>query len=267
MLDSVTRLRRLVALDNETGPYVAEMLEDNAERFAELRWLDLFGSDSAAGRPGDEELIAFVTCKHLANLEHLDFGCNRAGDESIQALANSPHMGRLRSLDLCSNAVGVEGWDLIARSRSLKNLRHLDLSYAWPTQPGDLGLQRLMRGRVFRQLKYLAIDSSGVTEDGVARLARSKVVSGLRALSIGGLSREAPLTAAAVRALAGSTRLTGLRWLSLPEVLVTDAEAHLLAKSSGLRGLRELNVSGRRLSDEGKAVLRERFGEGLTLPE
>ncbi len=259
------RLRRLVATQNETGPAVAEVAD---VELPELRWLDLYNSNSAAGRPDDDAFISLVTCPHFAWLEYLNYGTNNAADEGTEALAGSPVMKRLRSLCLCGNYVGREGWAALGKSRTLESLRHLDLS--WPMceeKPGDEGLAALLKGPLGRRLSYLKIDSAGITDDGIRRLGRTKGVAGLRSLIVGGGEytggeRHPVLTAASVPALGGSPHLKGLRRLSLPMVPAGDEEAAMLA---AMPNLTELAIDGEGMTAAGNRLLQERFGDGLTL--
>src|SRR5262249_38080228 len=95
----LTNLRRLVA-NNEIGPDVAEVA---SAKFTQLRWLDLYVSNAAGRRPGDDDFIAIITCPHLAQLEYFNYGSSNATVVGVAALASSPSMGRLRSLCLSSN--------------------------------------------------------------------------------------------------------------------------------------------------------------------
>jgi uncharacterized protein (TIGR02996 family) len=262
-------VRRIVATNNESGGAVVAVARDH---FSRLRWLDLYDSDSASGEPGDEEFIDIVTCAPLSNLEYLNFGMNEVGDEGLAALASSPTMSRLRSLGLGSNSIGRAGWEALAKSRTVDNLRHLDLSSSrLDDRPGDAGLAVLLASPLFRRLRHLEIDSSGISDEGIARLARSPTVANLRSLIVGGTGAWTNgvfpplLTAASVRSLAESSHLGGLHRLSLPAVPLGDEEAVLLAQSSGLSGLRELGASDKALGARGKRALRERFGDGLRL--
>jgi len=143
----LTRLRRLVTINNEVGPAVG-MVAD--ARFANLRWLDLGGSNSAYGRPADAGFVAIVTSPHLARLEYFDFTANEVGDEGVAALAASPTMARLRSLGLAGNWISPAGLRALSHSAALTSLRHLDLS--WSThehKPDDAALVALLESPLF----------------------------------------------------------------------------------------------------------------------
>jgi hypothetical protein len=244
------------------------------ERFARLRWLDLYDGNSASGRPGDDDFIDIVTSPHLARLEHLDYGTNDASDEGVAALASSPTMTRLRSLNLCANHVSPAGLRALAHSPTLSGLRHLDLSSCMGTTPLDDGaFADLLSSPLFARLTALDFSHNAVREAGVARLAATPAARGLRALVLGGRRYEGgswsrPLSTASVRALAESPHLARLRRLELPSVFLDDEAALLLARSRRLRGLRELVVeAGPGLTEAGRKALVDRFGAGVNIEE
>jgi uncharacterized protein (TIGR02996 family) len=268
----LTRLRRLVATDNEVGPGVGLVAD---ERFSHLRWLDLYNSDSASGRPGNRGLIPIVTSPHLANLEYFNYGFNEATDKGVEVLASSPTMIHLRSLGLAGNGLSGEAVRALARSTTLTSLQHLDLSHSLMRNPiGDSDLAVLLKSPLFARLSYLNLCGSAISDTGVRRLSRCPAAAGLRVLVLGGSYRiddtwrnyRISLTAESVRALARSRFLGRLRRLELPLVPVDDKAAELLARSPGLEGLRELVVEANPiLTEAGQAALQARFGDGLEI--
>jgi uncharacterized protein (TIGR02996 family) len=267
-------LRRLVASNNEVGPGVNLVA---GPRFAHLRWLDLYDSDSASGRPGNRGLIEIATSPHLARLEHLNYGGNYAGDEGLAALASSPTMTRLRSLCLSTGWITRAGIEALARSTTLASLRHLDLSGPLSDhRPDDAALAVLLESPLFARLGFLDLTSNEISDEGVRRLAHSESAAGLRALVLGGTryvrTRGRPavfqplLSADSVTALAEAPCLAGLRRLCLPSVPMDDDAAQRLARSRRLMGLRELVVdAGPGLTAKGREALRARFGAGLMI--
>jgi hypothetical protein len=270
----LTNLRRLVASSNEVGPGVALVA---GPRFAQLRWLDLYNSDSASGEPGDPDLIDIVTSPHLAQLESLDYGLNDASDEGLKALASSPTMSRLRSLGLGSSYFTKAGIAALAHSSTLTSLRHLDLAWVRGDGLDDTGLAVLLESSLFAQLTFLDLSyNEEISDEGVGRLGRTKAAAGLRALVLGGwrlvenrngaLEHQSILSADSVSALAEAPCLAGLRRLCLPDVPLDDDAAQRLARSRRLMGLRELVVDdGPGLTAKGRETLGARFGAGLMI--
>jgi uncharacterized protein (TIGR02996 family) len=265
----LTRLRRLVARSNECGEGVRAVLDP---RFASLRWLDLYSSESASGAPIDA-FTDIVTAPYFAQLEHLDYGLNRLGDEQLAALVGSSTMGRLRSLGLCSsNYITAAGLRSLSHSLAVPALRHLDLRSC---DLDDVGLAVLLESPLFARLSFLDFSCNHISDEGVSLLAGKPEVAGLRALVLGGtcLDRTATgfedrqvLSGASVQALAESPYLGGVRRLALPDVRLDDELAERLARSRGLKGLQELTVdAGPGLTDKGRAVLQDRFGAGLEI--
>jgi uncharacterized protein (TIGR02996 family) len=261
----LTNLRRLVAVDNEIGPGVAEVARPN---FTQLRWLDLYSSNSAGGRPDDDDFIAIVTSPHLAQLEYINYGSNNASDAGVAVLASSPTMSRLRSLSLSSNDISAEGLRMLALSTSLTSLQHLDLSSCCVNDsPDDSALAVLLESPLFVQLTYLNLRSNRVSDEGVACLARTPAAKHLRTLVIGGQGfgqTEPALSGASVRSLGVSPHLTGLRSLALRQLPLDDELACILAYSTNLQGLRELIAQrGPGLTAKGDEALHKRFGNQL----
>jgi uncharacterized protein (TIGR02996 family) len=269
----LTRLHRLVATGNEVGSGVALVVDP---RFASLRWLDLYNSDSAGGRPGDDVFIDMVTSPHLARLEHFDFGANSARDDALEALASSPTMSRLRTLGLAGNYVTASGLRLLGHSTNLPGLRHLDVSWSMARQPlDDTALAILLQSPLSAQLTFLDFRGNAISDEGVRWLAATPGAAGLRALVLGGTRYvyqedgnhwRQVLFGPSVRALAESPNLGGLRRLALPNVPLDDELAGLLAGSRRLKGLRELAVeAGPGLTEKGRAALQARFGAGVKI--
>jgi uncharacterized protein (TIGR02996 family) len=256
----LTSLRRLVVCNNEVGPGVN--LVANA-RFSGLTWLDLGGSNSAWGRPGDDDFVDIVTSRHLARLEYLGFDSNNVTDEGIVALADSPTMSRLRSLCLAANPVSWNGLRLLAESPHLTSLEHLDLSYGLEIDRlDDRAIAALIESPLLGRLTLLDLSHNPIGDEAISRLAAAPGASRLRVLALGDEQRF--LSARGVRALADSPYLFELRRLVLPAVRLDDGAASALAHSRRLANLSELVVhDGPDLTDKGRQALRHRFGEGL----
>jgi uncharacterized protein (TIGR02996 family) len=272
----LTQLRRLVATGNEVGPGVAIVVDP---RFAHLRWLDLYNSNSANGRPNDDDFIDIVTSPHLARLEFFDFGTNDAGDDGLEALASSAtSMTHLRSLGLAGNHITTAGLHSLGHSANLPALRHLDVGWSMSRQMlDDAALAVLLESPLLGRLTFLDFHGNPISDGGVRQLGSTPAAVGLRALVLGGTRFNSLaegggwrqiLSAASVRALAEAAHLTGLRRLALPDVPLDDELAVLLAGSRRLRRLRELRVdAGPGLTEAGRQALQTRFGKGLVIIE
>jgi uncharacterized protein (TIGR02996 family) len=257
----LANLRRLVVCDNEVGPGVDLVASPKSQH---LTWLDLGGSNSAAGRPGDDDFVNIVTSPYLERLEYLGFDCNRVTDEGVVALANSPTMGRLRSLCLAGNEITWKGLEELAQSPHLTSLEHLDLSWG-PAAFDDHAVDILIKSPLLGRLSLLDISHNPISGAAVRRLAASPSVRRLRVLAVG--DRQGRLSIEGVRGLAVSPHLSKLRRLVLWGVRVGNNVAEVLAHSH-LPKLRELvldDAAGP--TNSGRQMLRERFGDGLVINE
>jgi uncharacterized protein (TIGR02996 family) len=194
----LTNVGRLNAPDNEAGPAVEVIA---SATFANLTWANFRNSDSASDYP---RLRALVTCRHLANLEYLDFGENDQKDEDLGALASTPHMTRLRHLSVSVSRFTVEAVRLLGEARNLPALTELDLTAAFgpfnrgdnPGQ-GDAHLRALVSSPLLEQLTHLGLARNGISDAGANALAAAPRRLRLRFLD---LSRN-PISARARRAL------------------------------------------------------------------
>jgi hypothetical protein len=261
----LTNLRRLVVCNNEVGPGVDLVA---GPRFSRLSWLDLGGSNSAWGRPGDDDFTNIVTSPHLARLEYLGFDCNAVTDEGVCALAVSPTMSRLRSLCLAGNRVTWSGLEELSQSSYLTSLEHLDLSYGMEVGFDDHAVDVLIASPLLDRLTLLDLSHNPISGEALSRLAECPDVSRLRALAVGAAGAHLRVREG-VRALAASPHLWELRRLVVAAVPLDDATAEALARSRHLGNLQELVVrgDGPDLTDAGLRALRERFGDGLMIDE
>jgi hypothetical protein len=97
---------------------------------------------------------------------------------------------------------------------------------------------------------------------GMRALASNPALARLRKLQL----TANDLAGEAVAVLADSPHLTNLTHLDLNENLICDVDARSLADSPHLAGLRELELRfNPRLTDRGKRILRDRFGDRVKL--
>ncbi|MBM3983204.1 MAG: TIGR02996 domain-containing protein [Planctomycetes bacterium] len=106
-----------------------------------------------------------------------------------------------------------------------------------------------------RQIEFRSVQPGAV---GMEALAKNPALSRLRKLSL----HHNKLVDRAVGALAGAKHLTALTHLNLSDNNIGDKGAEALAGSPVLANLRELDLhENPRLTDRGKQVLRDKFGD------
>jgi uncharacterized protein (TIGR02996 family) len=124
-----TNLRRLNAPESEAGPAFHRL---DAPTFANLRWLNLSGSNSACGCA---EIAVIAHGQHAANLEYLDFSANRMHGDDLKRLDESRCLNKLHFLNISEN--DVSDFDVsyfLFCGRGLPALKEFDLSRCF----GDL---------------------------------------------------------------------------------------------------------------------------------
>lgn len=132
---------------------------ENLDRFPNLIRLDL-----SANSLGDAALVEIAKLKHLTYLQ-LNYNpkITDAGMVHISKLTT------LEDLSIMDSQVSDEGL------KSLKGLRELTVLYLARTKITDTGLDALD----FPKLKRLALNGTGITDDGVAKLAKLPSLSNL----------------------------------------------------------------------------------------
>lgn len=160
--------------------------------------------DLNASGCGLAEIESLSRSDWTAQIIDLSLAFNQLTDAAVLALlrANWP---RLVKLNLSCNRLGPESLGLIARHTPPLLLESLAISV---NQTGDLGLQFLGNAPLARSLRELDLGKTGVTAQGVARLAESPLAATLQRLVLRGNSLDA--SEAALAALANAPRLEQL---------------------------------------------------------
>ncbi len=252
-------LLRLSALDVglcRSGPAVIQALA-SSPHVANLRSLNV--SEAQMQGEGAE---ALASSPHLANLRRLDLSKNKLGGPSVLRLLTSPALPHLESLDLDENALFVTGITSLARSPRAARLRELSIHEAggddedahafasgeWPAlrkltlrlgRMGAAGMAALGRC-AFPNLRDLRLEHAPLQSS--AALLSSPHLPRLERLHL-----DAPSSADALEALAGSPMLAGLLALV---VKVREAPGLAVAlRDTASAGLRELEIHGQHPGD------------------
>lgn len=169
---NLTALRRLDFPDNETGPGIHNLAR---ETFANLQWVNVHNSDSAADCPS---ITPLAECPSLANLEYLDFGANEQGSDDLRAVAAAKQWSRLRYLSLTCSTFGESAATEFFATPNLPALRELDLSHTfngplhWDTVGnGDPFTEAIAGSPLLARLSKLWLQGNGITDDGAKALA------------------------------------------------------------------------------------------------
>lgn len=123
---------------------------------------------------------------------------------------------------------------------------------------------RVLASSSWPRLAVLDLSSNPIGNDGIRVLAAAPALTALTELSLNSCGVGGP----GLQALAGSSAFPRLRRLDLDGGTaeeVTNDDAAALAGSDRLSGLTRLSLRGRRMSDDARTVLHERFGHRLIL--
>ncbi len=212
----------------------------------------------------DDDLRVLVNSPHLHCLTELYLQSNHITEEGLRALAASPRLKRLRELSLAANHFRNSGLRALVRSRRLPSLRHLNLTMTFLGPPevriladapllgrlhtlilvGNLlpagCLKTLVQAPGFARLRALLYDMNEGTDADVEALAASPHGKALTVLS---LSNNRSLSDGALKALATSTHLQGLRTLTVGPCNLGRAGLAALGRSRTLKALRRLRLA------------------------
>jgi hypothetical protein len=198
------------------------------------------------------EGIEALAAAPVDNVTTLHLPENRISAKAAEVLANSARLGRLRELELRSNAIGDAGLTALVRSPVLR-LSALGLGNA---HVGPAGARVLARSATTKSLAWLDLFSCReFCGPAVRLLAESPHLSGLRGLALYAVHQEEP----AFLALAGSEHLANLESLDLSHTDLTERAALALAESPYLKRLRALTVYANSLTRTAWQAIRKRW--------
>jgi hypothetical protein len=222
-------------------------------------------------------LGALADWPHLARLHKLELSSGWFGAEAVTRLCESPHATNLTELGFESDGLAPDGLTALAASPLFARLKGLELrslqilpgllvdSLSACTEPGVLSRLSLPYNRldradaealfhlpILRDLQHLDLsDNDRLGPDGVAALAESGIVRGLRILNLS----KTRAGVAGVKALTEAGGLAGLRMLDLSDNRLGPVAVKVLANCSGFRGLRVLNLTNNPIGDAGASAL------------
>ncbi len=246
------RLRQLKSLDivhNRIG-------NSGCVALAAAPWLKNFSELYLTRNPiSGQGIAALAKSPLVSGLNELDLSETKIGDAGLAAIARSPHFANLTLLCVVVAGCGDAGVQSLAESHNLPRLEKLNLS--GNLNIGDASMNYLARTETLVSLSVLQVLETGVGNAGVAALAKSVHLNGLRQLDLSGC-RE--VNSEGARALAAATGLEKLNVLNLSHTRLSDKGAASLAKATGLAELEILNLSHTRLTDKGAASLAKATG-------
>jgi hypothetical protein len=217
-----------------------------------------FHGSNFAVEPATRALRCLASSPYLGALRELTIRYIWVSPAGLDALLASKSISHLRGLSLRSDHLGPKAARSLARWPGLANLTKLRLRCCCcPFLPGggigDEGLAELAASPYLSGLRHLAVAGSGIGDRGVAALAHSPHVRGLTLLDL----RSNCFGPLGTRALAGSPHLAGLRELLIGHMhnCIGPEGAKALAASPYLTGLTVLDASWAGVGDEGAAAI------------
>jgi hypothetical protein len=212
-----------------------------------LRGLNSLGLRRCAVRA-----LAAVSLSNSADLESLralDLAENAIAADGVRALVSSPHLHRLQRLNLSENALGFGALAELEKAPFLPSLTALELNGNWM---GTETAVSLISSRRLENVRVLSLAGNHLTDPAVVALAASPMLYPSRSFGRAGSAET-------------GVALPRLRRLGLRSNQLGDVSARALASSLHLSGLTWLDVSGNRMSAQGRSLLRERFGDAVQL--
>jgi len=246
-------------------------LEEEDDQFGELlessQVVYLTGLKTVGRGYALEGIQRLLQSDHAPNLRQLDtHDCDYYGTAIAEVIAEAHQLNGLESLDLAGNQIQDEGLRLIAESPHLGSLTTLMLGVDAgdsTNRIGEDGVIALANSRYLKSLECLDLNrNEDIGNEGVKAIARSKALAALRDLNLFGTGCDVE----GVIALAKSRTLRNLRRLSVGSVVLTDDAARAMVESKAFANLVLLDFDGSEeveLSEQGKRLLRERFGHRI----
>jgi uncharacterized protein (TIGR02996 family) len=206
---------------------------------------------------------ALAAAREPGRLRKLSLPANRIPHQDADHLFALPVVRGLSHLDVSDNPLNVDGVTALAQSGAVHGLRVLNLA---KTRPGVPGVKALTEASGLAGLRWLDLFGNGLGPTAVRLLAESPELRGVRVLNLA----DNPIGNTGAEALASSRALSGLLELDLSDTGLGEAGAVALAESPYLDGLLRLVIrsrggAARRLGDEARSALLERFGERVSL--
>ena len=177
--------------------------------------------------------------------------------ESLAPLLASAVMAGVESLDLSNNKLGVEGLRALAEAQP-PGLRALHLIQS---RPDDAGVAVLAQSGLLVGLRVLSLGGNNLAAIAAKTLAAAPAAGGLRVLDL----TANRLGDAGAVSLARSPHLAELLALDLAENGVGDGGAVALAQSQSLGGLLALDLRANPIGPAARNRLYDRFGERVLL--
>jgi uncharacterized protein (TIGR02996 family) len=255
--------------------YSKRFLSEGEKYFAQdpIRSVKFVKLSAKSGSVPPAALFASPILKRCARLSLDGSGLT---DRELELLADSPHLRGLRSLSLGeANPFSPSAFPILLKM--LKEVR--ELHFIWNTGVADAHALALAGCRDFARVGVLNLNRAAMTGAGVASLVSSRYASGLTRLKLApeidtdmsGRPRTTPFNRPTrkagvmiAEAIASSKSLGKLRELDLTGRLVGNDGLAQLARSNALPALRELRIGGNSISMDGIEVLAEnRLGQQL----
>jgi uncharacterized protein (TIGR02996 family) len=177
------------------------------------------------------------------------------GEEGTARLLAGPFR-RLEELHLSSNVIGVESARALAANPSLGSLTTLHIANCGLTH-APAAVAALADVRSLPKLESLDLGHQSLTPHAIRALVGGRLLAPVERLDL----EKTQMTDAGLRAIA-SADLPHLKTLHVQGNRITDAGARALVKSKTLGGLESVWIQDNKLTAKGKAMVKERFGEG-----
>lgn len=219
--------------------------------------------DERTGRAMADELAAVYGPSRLRVLDlsgnrlTIEPETQRLTMERLAPLLASTVMTGVEGLDLGDNRLGVEGARALAEAQP-PGLRALHLVR---TRPDDAGVAVLARSGLMVGLRVLSLGGNNLAAVAAKTLAAAPAAGGLRVLDL----TANRLGDAGAISLARSPHLGELLALDLAENGIGDGGAVALAQSQSLGGLLALDLRANPIGPAARNRLLDRFGERVLL--
>jgi uncharacterized protein (TIGR02996 family) len=227
-------------------------------------------------KSGSVPAAALFASAFLSRATKLGFDGSGLMDRELDLFGDSPHVRGLRALSLG----GSNPFSEAAIPILLKKLRSLNEVHCnWNTAFTDAHAKALAECRDFARVAVLDLNRAAVSGAGVVELVTSPYATGLTRLTLApeididfdGGPRSTPFRRATrkagamiAEAIAGSKSLSKLRELDLTGRLIGNDGLALLARSNALPALRELRLGVNSIGMDGMGILAEnRLGQQL----